>query len=249
MRIAIAGATGRIGRLTQEVLEQQGHQVVPISRRQGVDVTSGDGLGRALAGVDAVIDTLNTRPGTEQAMIDFFGSTTRNLLQAEQAAGVGHHVLLSIASMEKVPENAHYAGKRAQESAIEQGPVPYSIVPATQFHDFPAMIAGATIRDGVAEVPPLTLQPIAPADVAAVLARIAVEGPQRRHRAIAGPRPEEMVSMAQRTLAARGQEVEVVGGWRGGIFSPSLARDDLLAPADAELAPTTFDAWLAAEAG
>ena len=244
MRIAIAGATGRIGRLTQEVLEQQRHQVVPISRRQGVDVGSGAGLERALVGVDVVIDTLNTRPGDTAAMIDFFGSTTRNLLQAERASGVGHHVLLSIASMEKVESNAHYAGKAAQEAAVEQGPTPYTIVPATQFHDFPAMIAAGTMANGVATVPPLRLQPIAPWDVATILARIAVEGAQQRHPAIAGPRPEEMVSMAQRTLDARGEQVEVRGGWEGGVFGPSLAEDALLAPADAELAPTTFDQWL-----
>ncbi|HEY9294396.1 MAG TPA: NAD(P)H-binding protein, partial [Microlunatus sp.] len=126
MRIAIAGATGRIGRLTQDVLEQQGHQVVPISRRQGVDVVSGAGLQEALAGVAVVIDTLNTGARDEADVVDFFTSTTRRLLQAEQATGVGHHVLLSIAGMEKVAGNPHYAGKRAQEAVLESGPTPYT---------------------------------------------------------------------------------------------------------------------------
>jgi uncharacterized protein YbjT (DUF2867 family) len=247
MRIAIAGATGHIGALVAEVLERTGHEVVPISRSHGVDLVSGAGLDAALAGVDVVVDTTNAPASEADAAVAFFGTTTRNLLAAEQAAGVRHHVLLSIVGIHRVDGNAHYAGKREQERLVESGPVPWTIVPATQFHDFAAMVAGWTERDGVSTIAPLLVQPIAASDIADVLAEVAVGEPQGRHPDVAGPHTEDLVDMARRTLAVRGRDVRLVPTWRG-PFGPSMAGEVLLPGPGARLAPTSFDDWLSAGA-
>ena len=244
MRIAVVGATGRIGSLTVAALARAGHQVVPISRTHGVDVITGHGLNEALADVDAVIDTSNSAAATEAEAVGFFTTATTNLLSAEQRAGVRHHVLLSIAALHNVRGNAHYAGKRAQEKTVEAGPIPYTIVPATQFHDFAAMVSSWTERDGIAPIAPLLVQPIAPTDVADILARVAVGTPQGRHRDVAGPDTQDLVDMARRTLTAQGRTVRLVPTWHGGIFDATMAGDVLLPAADAELAPTTFEEWL-----
>src|ERR1700759_1746987 len=160
MRIAVAGATGNIGTLTVADLERAGHDVVGISRKQGVDLISREGLDEALAGVDAVGDASNGPVGSLEETVAWFGGATANLLAAEERAGVRHHVLLSIAGVHRVEGNAHYAGKREQEGVVEAGNVPWTIVPATQFHASPAMVAGWVTQDGVAPIAPLLLQPI-----------------------------------------------------------------------------------------
>ncbi len=245
MRVVVAGATGRIGSLTVAALQRDGHEVVPVSRGHGVDIVAGTGLDAALTGADVVVDTTSINAATEAEAVGFFTTATSNLLTAGQRAGVGHHVLLSIAQVRTVPGNAHHAGKRAQEAAVEAGPIPYSIVPATQFHDFPVTVAGWVEHDGVAQLPPLLMQPIAPADVAGILARVAVGAPQGRHRDIAGPETQDLIDMARRTLTVQGRSMQLVPTWHGGIFDQSTAGDVLLPGADAEIAPTTFDEWLA----
>jgi uncharacterized protein YbjT (DUF2867 family) len=244
MRVAVVGATGRIGSLTAVALQRGGHDVVPISRTHGVDVVAGTGLDEVLAGVAAVIDATSINAATEAEAVGFFTTATVNLLAAEQRAGVGHHVVLSIARVRTVRGNAHHAGKRSQEAAVEGGPIPYTIVPATQFHDFPVTLVDWVTHDGVAQLPPLLLQPIAPADVADILARVAVEAAQGRHRDIAGPEPQDLIDMARRTLAAQGRSVRLVPTWHGGIFGETAVGDALLPSADAEITPTTFDDWL-----
>ena len=248
MRVAVVGATGRIGTLAIAALEREGHDTVAISRSRGVDVITGAGLDDALTGVTAVIDVSSNEATEESETVGFFTTATKNLQAAEQRAGVGHHVALSIVGVDKVPGNAHYAGKRAQEGAVQAGPVPWTIVPATQFHDFAAMVAGWTEQDGAAAIAPLLVQPIAPADVADILARVAVGTPRGRHRDIAGPDTQDLVDMARRTLEARGQAIRLIPTWRNGLFDVSMAGEVLLPAADAELAPTTFEEWLAAEA-
>lgn len=247
MRVAVAGATGRIGTLVQAALERDGHEVVPISRSHGVDLLTGDGLEQALAGVEAVVDTTNSTATEESETVGFFTATTGNLLAAEKAAGVGHHVVLSIVGVARTQGNAHYAGKRAQEAAVEAGGVPYTIVPATQFHDFAEMVASWTESDGVAPIAPLLVQPIAPRDVADVLARVATGPARGRYADLAGPAPEDLVDMARRTYAARGRSVRLVPTWHTGIFGPEMAGDMLLPGEGAELAPTTFEDWLSQE--
>lgn len=247
MRIAIAGGTGRIGRLTSAVLEGAGHQTVPLSRGAGVDAYIGRGLDDALRGADALIDVTNTPAADEAAIVDFFGTVTRNLLAAEQRAGVRHHVLLSIVGIDHNKRVPHYAGKREQERLVESGPVPWSIVRATQFHDFAAMVAGWAEKDGTATVAPLLLQPIAPADVAAELAEVTVGEPLAATIDIAGPETQDLVDMARRTFAVRGQDIKLVPTWRGN-YGTDLAGEAMLPGEGARLGSTTFDAWLAAGA-
>lgn len=166
MRIAVAGATGNIGARTASFLERAGHEVIPISRSLGVDMITGRGLDAALRGVDAVVDAISSPPVSPDETLAYFGTATRNLLAAEERAGVRHHVLLSIVGIHRITGGtAHYSGKREQERLIEEGRVPWTIVPATQFHDFGALAASWTERDGVATIAPLLVQPIAPDDM------------------------------------------------------------------------------------
>src|ERR671911_457001 len=144
MRVAVAGATGNIGALTAAALERDGHDVARISRSLGVDLLTGDGLDEALAGVEALVDATNATATDPDEVEAFFGTTTRNLLAAEQRAGVRHHVLLSIVGIHRVEGNAHYAGKREQERLVSASSVPWTILPATQFHDFAAMVTSWT---------------------------------------------------------------------------------------------------------
>jgi uncharacterized protein YbjT (DUF2867 family) len=247
MRIAVAGATGNIGARTVAALERDGHDVVGLSRSLGVDLLTGDGLDDALAGVEAVVDAPNATSDDASEVVAYLGTITRNLLAAEQRAGTRHHVLLSIVGVHRVEGNAHYAGKREQERLVAEGPIPWTIVPATQFHDFAAMVTSWTERDGVATVAPLLVQPVAPDDVAAILAEVAAGEPQGRHADVAGPDPQDLVDMARRTYAARGRQVRLVPTWSG-LFGPEMAGNALLPAEGARVAPTTFDDWLAAEA-
>jgi uncharacterized protein YbjT (DUF2867 family) len=247
MRIAVAGATGRIGRLTMTALDGAGHQAVPLSRATGADAYTGNGLADALRGADALIDVVNNASQDEAEVVDFFGTTTKNLLAAEELAGVRHHVLLSIVGVDHNQRVPHYAGKREQERLVAGGPVPWSIVRATQFHDFAAMVAGWAERDGAATIAPLLVQPIALADVAAILADVAAGTPLDTRIDIAGPETQDLVDMARRTLAARGQDIRLIPTWRG-IFGPDMAGEVLLPGDGARLGPTTFGDWLAAGA-
>jgi len=220
MRIAVAGATGNIGARTVSALERDRHEVIRISRSLGVDLTTGDGLDAALEGVDAVVDAISAPPTDRDETLAYFGTTTRNLFVAEQRAGVRHHVLLSIVGIHRLEGNAHYAGKREQERLVAEGTVPWTIVPATQFHDFAAMVASWTEQDGVATNAPLLVQPIAPDDIADVLAEIATGEPRGRYVDVAGPETQDLVDMARRlTQIGRGTNsktrADVVRGLRG----------------------------------
>jgi len=247
MRVAVVGATGRIGRETTAALERSGHEVVPISRSSGVDVQSGEGLAAALAGVSAVVDASNTPAQDEAEILAFFGAGTQNLLAAEASAGVRHHVLLSIVGIDHGQDVPHYAGKRRQEKLVRAGSVEFSIVRATQFHDFAAMVAGWAEQDGTATIAPLLVRPIAPGDVGEILAEVATGEPIGGVLEIAGPETQDLVDMARRTYAARGQQIRLVPTWHAN-FDTSMAGDVLLPGPDARLGRTTFDAWLAAGA-
>jgi uncharacterized protein YbjT (DUF2867 family) len=216
---------------------------VGISRSLGVDLATGDGLDDALTGVEVVIDVSNG-PATDHAeAVRYFHTTTHNLLSAGERAGVRHHVLLTIVGISRVEGNAHYAGKREQERLVAAGPLPWTIVPATQFHDFAATIVGWTEHDGTAEIAPLLVQPCAPADVAGILAEIAAGTPQGRYSDVAGPDRHDLVDMARRTFQARGHAVKLVPTWSG-IFGLAMAGDVLLPGKGARITPTTFDQWL-----
>jgi uncharacterized protein YbjT (DUF2867 family) len=246
MRVAVVGATGRIGRLTVEALERMGHETVGISRTQGVDVHTGEGLATALTGVDALVDASSSDATDHDEAVAFFSRSTRNLLEAERQTGVQHHVLLTIVGLARFAGNAHSAGKRAQELLVERGPVPWSILPVTQFHDFAGMVTAWTEQDGSATIAPLLVQPVAPADVADVLAEIATGQPQCRCPDLAGPETQDLVDLARRTRAARGASIRLVPTWSG-VFGLDMAGDVLLPGPGARIAPTTFDEWLARE--
>lgn len=248
MRIAVAGATGNIGARTASFLERDGHQVIRISRSLGVDLLTGQGLAAALDGVDAVVDAISSPPISVDETRAYFGTTTSNLLAAEIHAGVRHHVLLSIVGIDRIDGGTeHYSGKREQERLVEEGRMPWTIVPATQFHDFALLAAGWTERDGVATIAPLLVQPIAPDDIAEVLAEVATGEPQGRYVDVAGPETQDLVDMARRTYDALGREVKLVPTWSGPL-GEEMAGNVLLPGENARIAPTTFVQWLAAGA-
>lgn len=245
MRIAVAGVTGNVGSFTMTALKQGGHEVVPVSRSFGVDLQTGVGLDAALVDVDAVIDATNAPAGDVEGTVAYFGACTRNLLAAEERAGVLHHILLSIVGVDRVQGNAHYAGKREQEQLVASGSVPWTIVRATQFHDFAEMVVSWTERDGVASVAPLLIQPLAPADLADVLAGVAAGEAQGRYPDVAGPEKHDLVDMARRATLARGRTVKLVPTWSE-VFGADMAGNVLLPGEGARIMLTTFDDWLAA---
>jgi uncharacterized protein YbjT (DUF2867 family) len=194
-----------------------------------------------------VIDATNNRSQDEDEIVDFFSTASRHLLAAGESVGVRHHVLLSVVGLDNRQRVAHYSGKRAQERLVAGGPIPWTVVRATQFHDFAARVAGLAERDGVAAIAPLLVQPILPAEVGEILAEVAISGPLNAGLEIAGPQTEDFVDMARRTLAVRGQDIKLVPTWRG-MFDTSMAGEVLLPGPNARIAPTSFEQWLAAGA-
>ena len=236
MRIAVAGGTGLVGSEVVRLLDEP----VVIARSTGVDLLTGEGLDEALEGVEAVIDVTSTT-GLRAARV--LRGHDHALLEAEQRAGVRHHVVLSIVGVDRVPDNDHHRGKIRQEQLALAGPIPATIVRATQFHDFGAQVASWT-RDGdTATIPPLLVQPIAVADLAAVLVEVATGTGAGEVIDVAGPETEDLVDMTRRTLAARGETLRLVPRW-GGAFSVTMAGEVLLPGPDARIAPTTFEDWL-----
>jgi uncharacterized protein YbjT (DUF2867 family) len=244
MRIAVAGGTGQVGRPTIAALKLKGHDAVGLSRSGGVDLMTGAGLAPALKDVDCVVDVTNTI-ATERADTEhFFGTVSATLLDAELQAGVGHHVVLSIAGVDQIEGNGHYFGKRRQEQVVRDGPVPWTIQRAAQFFEFAAMVVGWTLHDGTATIPPLLMQPVAAADVGKVLAELAVGPPLGIAPDLVGPKQEDLVDMARRTLAARGDTTRLLPSWRNVPFGVEAAGEVLLPGEGARVAETSFDAWL-----
>lgn len=248
MRVAVAGGTGRIGALVVQRLTEAAHTPVSLSRSEGVDLLTGEGLAERLTGVDALIDVSNPMVGDADEAERVFTAVAQNLLDTGTAAGVRHLVLLSIAGLDRVVGNPHYAGKRAQERAVRSGSLPWTVLRATQFHDFPAMIAEWAVADGEAHVPPLLLQPIAPGDVADALVSAALGTPAGGTIEIAGPRTEDAVDMARRTFAARGVPQPILATWRGAALGIEFAGEALIPGDGVRIAPTSFDDWLSAGA-
>ncbi|HKE01060.1 MAG TPA: SDR family oxidoreductase [Planctomycetota bacterium] len=247
MRIAVIGGTGAVGRHAVDAVKRSGHEPVVVARSRGVDASTGAGLDAALAGVAAVVDVTSFQAADADAARRLFGGATKNLLAAGKRAGVKHHVLISIVGLDRIEGNAHYAGKREQEGLVSSGPIPWTIQRATQFHEFAAMVAEWTTRGDTALVPPALVQPIAAADVGAVLAEIAIGAPRGMAVDLAGPEPQDLFDMARRTLAARGASLRLVPSWRGGVYAAEAAGEVLLPAPNARLAKTTFDEWLAVE--
>ena len=248
MRVAVAGADGAVGRPLVEVLRRAGHQVVALTRENGVDVGRDQGVQGAVRGCDAVVDVTTTRARRARDAERFFVAVTDALMDAGASAGVRHHVVLSVVGLDRVEGPPVWAGKRAHEERALGGPVPATVVRATHLHDVAAEIMEQTGEGDGEErrvrVPPLLVQPVAVTDVALVLAEV-LAGPRRgRAPDVAGPQTEDMVDMARRTLGARGEHVRIVPTWRGVPFGPEMAGEVLLPGHGARTGTTTFDDWL-----
>jgi uncharacterized protein YbjT (DUF2867 family) len=249
MRIAVVGGTGLAGRHTVAALRAAGHEALALARSRGVDVATGAGLDEALAGTDAVVDVGNYQAAGREATKDAFAIATKNLLAACTRARVAHYVLLSIVGLERIAGNAHYAGKRVQEHLLAESGLPYSLLRATQFHDFAAVVVSWTRQGGLAGVPPILIQPVAVAEVGEALAALAAGAPQGRVRDLAGPSPEDLVDMARRTLAARGEKLRLVPSWQTGVYGVEAAGEVLLPGPEARLGTISFDEWLEGQRG
>jgi uncharacterized protein YbjT (DUF2867 family) len=248
VKIAVAGGTGLVGRRTAEAVRRSGHDPVVLARSVGVDLTTGAGLAAALDGVGVVIDVTNTPNVNTDQVRAFFAGVTRHLLAAERDAGVRQHVVLSIVGLDRLPDDGHYAGKREQERLALSGPVPASVVRATQFFDFAAQMVGWARRGQSAALPPLLVQPVAVTDVADVLVEVAVGEPVNGICELAGPETQDLVDMARRTLAARRESLRLIPTWRG-RYGVEMAGEVLLPGPDARIAATTFDDWLTTQTG
>lgn len=208
MRIAVAGGTGVVGRQVVHVSRGRGHEVVVLSRSEGVDLTTGAGLAAGLTNVDAVVDTSNRGSQRRAESEAFFGGVTRTLLGEETAAGVGHHVVLSVLGIDRV-DTGYYAGKRLQEGLVAEGRVPWSILRATQFHEFAEQVLGFARFGPISLVPRMTIQPIASREVAEHLVALVEAGPSGRVPDLAGPEVRELVDLARRASAGRRYVVPV----------------------------------------
>ncbi len=244
MRIAVAGGTGVVGRYAVEAATKRGHEVVVLTRGEGVDLTTGDGLAERLAGVDVVIDASNSTAQTKAKAEEFFGSVTRNLLAAEQQAGVGHHVALSIVGIDDVPLGYYY-GKRLQESLVADGAVPWSIMRATQFHEFAAQVLHFVRVGPFSLVPRMLSQPVAAEEVGQALVELAEKGPSGRVPDLAGPEPRQMVDLTRQLSRARGRGRRVVPVWMPGAGKP-MRSGALLPTTDGPRGKQTFEEWLSA---
>ena len=246
MRIAVAGGTGVVGSQVLSALKGRGHEAVTLSRGTGVDLTSSDGLEAALQGVDAVVDVSSTTAQSSKASVKFFGTVTRNLLGAEKRAGVRHHVVLSIVGAAKA-DSGYYAGKAAQERVVMALPGGWTILRATQFHEFAQQMTTRAAFGPLQLAPVARCQPIAAAEVGEALAEIAVGEPRGLDRDLAGPREEQMTRMIRAYLAATGTRRFVVNLTMPGAMGKGMRDGSILPGPDARLGTQTFDEWLAAQ--
>jgi uncharacterized protein YbjT (DUF2867 family) len=245
MRIAVAGGTGAVGRHVVDVVRERGHEAVVLSRSQGVDLVSGEGVREAVRGADAVVDVASVQTRDSTASEEFFGSVTRGLLDAEQRESVGHHVALSIVGIDAAPE-AYYAGKVLQERLVAEGVVPWTILRATQFHEFAQQIHGGVTVGPVTLVPRMRSQPVAAREVAERLVALVEAGPSGRVADLGGPEERRMVDMVRayaRRIGARGPVVQVP---LPGAFGRAMRDGSLVAGPAADHGRQTFDEWLAA---
>lgn len=247
MRIAIAGGTGMVGRRITEAARQRGHETVVLSRRRGVDVLTGQGLHEALTGVDVVIDALNTTTQSARKATDFFTTTSRNLLEAEERAGTRHHLVLSIVGLEAA-EAAYYAGKLAQERLVAASTQPHTIARTAQFHEFAGQIIAQTTLGPLTLAPRLLSRPVAAREVGAHLVELAEAGPVGRAPDLVGPAEHTLAGMIRRQYAHDGisrrvLELRLPGTYWRGLASGALRGD----PGTAMIGEMTFEEWLDSE--
>jgi uncharacterized protein YbjT (DUF2867 family) len=242
MKIAVIGGTGLIGSQVVRMLTAGGHDVLPLSPSTGVDLLTGAGLPEALAGADVVVNLTNS-PTFDDASPAFFRTTMENMLSAAASTGVGHAVILSIVGVDQVPDLDYYRAKVLQEDLLQTGPVPYSIVRATQFFEFVDAVMSWTSDENTVRLPATPVQPIAAADVARAVADVAAGAPLNGVRNIAGPQVFGLDELGRVALNARGDRRAVVTDPAAGMFA-AVPGDVLIGREDAVLARTTFLEWL-----
>jgi uncharacterized protein YbjT (DUF2867 family) len=246
MKIVVAGASGSLGRQVVAAVRAAGHEPVSISRGAGADLTTGTGLTEALQGASAVIDASATSSTSAKASIGFFTTVTRNLLDAERAAGVTHHVAISIIGTARVNAN-YYAGKAAQEAILQAEPGGWSLLRTTQFHEFAKQLVGHGKVGPFQVAPTMRSQPIAAAEVAAELVAIASGDPRGIEPDLAGPREEKMADLVRRYLFATGKRRPVIEISIPGAWGRAMRDGSLLPEAGTRLGRQTFEEWLATQ--
>ena len=243
MRIGVAGGTGTVGRHVTDLVRQHGHEPVVLCRSTGVDLLTGAGLSAALQGVDGVVDVANTSALSAKASKAFFGTSTATLLGAEADAGVRHHVTLSIVNAAKVAAG-YYAGKSLQEERVTRGAVPWTILRATQFHEFAAQTLGQGSRGFVALVPVMRTQPVAAREVAERLVQLVLGSPRGLVPDFAGPSEELLVDMVRWYARATRSRIRVIQIRLPGGMGTAMRDGGLLASRGTERGTQTFREWL-----
>ena len=246
MKIVVIGGHGRIGSKVVETLQAHGHDAVAADLGTGVNTLTGEGLAEALDGADVVIDVSNSPSFEDAAVLEFFQTSTGNILAAETAAGVGHHVALSVVGADRLPDSGYLRAKVAQEQLIRDSSIPYSIVRATQFFEFVDAIADAATDGDTVRLPAALIQPIAADDVVRAVGRISLGTPVNGIVEVAGPEPFRFDKLIRYGLSARNDPRHVVADPGARYFGTKLTDTSLLPGGHAQLAETRFADWLGA---
>ncbi len=252
MKIVVIGGSGLIGTQLVKILRERGHEVIAASRSSGVNTLTGEGLGEAFAGTAVVVDVANSPSFEDKAVLEFFETAGRNIHAAETAAGVGHHVALSVVGTDRLLASGYFRAKMAQENLIKASKIPYTIVRATQFFEFVSSIVQAATDGPTVRLSPALMQPIASADVAAILADVAVAKPLNATFDIAGPDPIRMNNLGQQYLSGSGDSRKILTDANAGYFGTPVDDHSLTPDANdpkLRLGPTRFADWLARSAG
>src|SRR5438270_2600139 len=248
MKIVVIGGTGLIGSKLVNKLREHGHEAVAAAPNTGVNTLTGEGLAEALKGASVVVDVSNSPSWDDAAVLNFFETSTRNLLSYEAAAGVGHHVALSVVGTERLVASGFFRAKLAQENLIKASSVPYTIVRATQFFEFVEKIVDYSTEGNMVRMPPALIQPMAADDVASALAKIATHPAVNGTVEIGGPEQFGLDELARRSLAARLDPREVISDAHGRYYGIEISQRALLPDEDARLGDTRYEAWLAQSA-
>jgi uncharacterized protein YbjT (DUF2867 family) len=243
MKVVIIGGTGLIGSKLVARLREQGHEVVPASPDSGVNTLTGEGLAEVLADAAVVVDVSNSPSFEDAAVLKFFQTSTTNLLAAEAAAGVGHHVAMSVVGSDRAPDSGYLRAKIAQETLIRNSSIPYSIVRSTQFFEFLKRIADEATDGNTVRIAPVLFQPIAADDVAKAVARVAVSAPVNGIVEIAGPQQFRFDEFIRLGLAARQDPRVVVADPHAHYFGTALSERTLVPGPDARLGEIRFEEW------
>lgn len=244
MKIVIIGGSGLIGTKLVKVLRQKDHEVLAASPSTGVNTVTGEGLAEAVKGASVVVDVSNSPSWEDVDVMKFFETSTRNLLAYEEAAGVGHHVALSVVGSERMLESGYFRAKIAQENLIKASSIPYSIIRATQFFEFVKSIADYSIHGNKVHLPPVLIQPMAADDVAGVVGGIAMGSPVNGTVEVGGPEQFRLDELIRRSLSARKDPREVVADPDARYYGVELSESTLVPGDDARLGETRFETWL-----